>query len=127
MNEKEKKAIEDSKNLIEELKFPKYEDFVGRLCYKGKPIENILLTLNKRIEKQEKIINEYETECRQLIAFCRKIRKDYKHDVDNFNQGQEYKCVQFLSLLDGEKNWTYEGKYFDEHDRQIEELEKVGE
>ena len=127
MNEEEKKAIGYKKKQIKIVKKGLEEGkYYGERYHYAEDIKHTEILLNL-IEKQDKIINEYETECRQLIAFCRKIRKDYKHDVDNFNQGQEYKCVQFLSLLDGEKNWTYEGKYFDEHDRQIEELEKVGE
>lgn len=115
MNEEER-IIRSIKYIINQNYVDTEDDIIG-----------ILIKALNLIEKQDNIINEYETECRQIIAFCRKIRKDYKHDVDNFNQGQEYKCAQFLSLLDGEKNWTYEGKYFDEHDRQIEELNKVGE
>ena len=124
MNDEEKKALEQLKYMNEDgcEKCVYGEDKTCINCWEAH--KEIILNL---IEKQDKIINKYKTVCKQHIAFCRIIRQDYKHDVDNFNQGQEYKCTQFLSLLDGEKNWTYEGKYFDEHDRQIEELNKVGE
>ena len=69
-------------------------------------------------------MSKYEEECRKNKSFFRRIRKDEKHDIDLFNQGQEYKCNQFLNLLVGEPNWTYEGKYFNETDRQIENMKK---
>ena len=49
---------------------------------------------------------------------------DEKHDVDLFNQGQEQKCNEFLNLIEGEQHWNYEGKYFDETDKQIEDMKQ---
>lgn len=73
------------------------------------------------LEKKDKVINEYEKECRQFKAFCKRVRRYKKHDVDLFNQGQEHKCNQFLNLISGEPHWSYEGKYFDDTDNQIKQ------
>lgn len=71
------------------------------------------------LKNKDKMINEYEKECRQFKAFCKRVRRDEKHDVDLFSQGQEQKCNQFLNLISGEPHWSYEGKYFDDTDNQI--------
>lgn len=81
-------------------------------------------SLNRKIEKQEKIIKDYENECRRFKAFCKRIRKDEKRNVDEFNQGQEQKCNEFLNLISGEPHWLYEGKYFDETDKEVEYFKK---
>lgn len=73
------------------------------------------------LKNKEKMINEYEKGCRQFKAFCKRVRRDEKHDVDLFNQGQEHKCNQFLNLISGEPHWSYEGKYFDDTDNQIKQ------
>lgn len=54
MSEEEKKAFQDSKELINELNKNKDSDFIGRVYYKNKPIEDILQILLNLIEKQEK-------------------------------------------------------------------------
>ena len=87
-------------------------------------ILNLIEKQQAEIEKKDKIIKQYEKECRMFKAFCRRVRRDEKHDVDEFNQGQEHRCNQFLNLLEGEKNWSYEGKYFNETDKEIENLSK---
>lgn len=73
------------------------------------------------LKNKDKMINEYEKGCRQFKAFCKRVRRDEKHDVDLFNQGQEQKCNQFLNLISGEPHWSYEGKYFDDTDNQIKQ------
>ena len=78
--------------------------------------------LIKEYKKKDMIIEKYDKECRQFKAFCRRVRRNEKHDVDEFNQGQEHKCNQFLNLLNGDENWEYEGKYFNETDEQINTL-----
>ena len=83
--------------------------------------KNDYLNVIEDLKKKDKIINEYEKECRQFKAFCKKVRRDEKHDVDLFNQGQEQKCNQFLNLISGEPHWSYEGKYFDDTDNQIKQ------
>lgn len=84
-------------------------------------------TVLNELEKKDKVIDEYEKECRMFKAFCRRVRRDDKHNVDEFNQGQEHKCNQFLNLLAGEENWDFEGKYFDETEKEIDKAENVGE
>ena len=84
-------------------------------------LKNDIDTVLNLLEKKDKVINEYEKECRQFKAFCKKVRRDEKHDVDLFNQGQEQKCNQFLNLISGEPHWSYEGKYFDDTDNQIKQ------
>lgn len=82
----------------------------------------------EELKEKDKMINEYEKECRQFKAFCKRVRRDEKHDVNLFNQGQEHKCNQFLNLISGEPHWSYEGKYFDDTDNQIKQYfeKKVG-
>lgn len=58
MNEEEKKAIEDTKDILKELNKHKDKDFIGRLYYKNKPIEDILQILLNLIDKQQKEIEE---------------------------------------------------------------------
>ena len=74
---------------------------------------------HKELETYKKIAERYERECRMFRAFCRRIRKDEKRDVDEFNQGREYAYIQFLNLISGEQNWEHEGKYFDEVDKEL--------
>ena len=70
LSEEEKKAIEDSKELIEELKKHKDKGFAGRLYYKNKPIEDTLMLLLNIIERQlEEIDTWKETE------------NDYEHEL----------------------------------------------
>ena len=84
-------------------------------------LKNDIDTVLNLLEKKDKVINEYEKECRQFKAFCKRVRRYKKHDVDLFNQGQEHKCNQFLNLISGEPHWRYEGKYFDDTDNQIKQ------
>ena len=84
-------------------------------------LKNDIDTVLNLLEKKDKVINEYEKECRQFKAFCKRVRRYKKHDVDLFNQGQEHKCNQFLNLISGEPHWNYEGKYFDDTDNQIKQ------
>lgn len=87
-------------------------------------LKNDIDTVLNLLEKKDKVINEYEKECRQFKAFCKRVRRYKKHDVDLFNQGQEHKCNQFLNLISGEPHWSYEGKYFDDTDNQIKQYFK---
>ena len=84
---------------------------------------NLITKLQKENEKKDKTLKLFEHECRKFKAFCRRVRRD-RHDIDLFNQGQEQKCNQFLNLISGEPHWDYEGKYFDETDKEIEKLAK---
>lgn len=108
-------AIEDIKLSKSTVLFGREQTIVN--------IEDLDIVLNE-LEKKDKMIEEYETGCRRFKAFCRRVRRDEKHDVDDFNQGQEHMCNQFLNLLNGDKNWSYEGKYFDEYDKEMEEIKQ---
>ena len=57
MSEEEKETIEDCKELVQELKQHKDKDFIGRLYYRNKPVEDILSVLLNLIENQQKEIN----------------------------------------------------------------------
>lgn len=58
LSEEENKVIEDSKELMNDLAKHKDKDFIGRLYYKNRPIEDTLMLLLNIIEKlQEKIKN----------------------------------------------------------------------
>lgn len=54
MTKEEKRAIEDSRCLIYELSNHTDKDFIGRLYYKNKPIEENLEILLNLIEKLQK-------------------------------------------------------------------------
>lgn len=54
MSEEEKEAMEDTKDILKELDKHKDKDFIGRLYYKNKPIEDILQILLNLIENQQK-------------------------------------------------------------------------
>lgn len=56
MNEEEKQAIKDIKDILKEFNEHKDKDFIGRLYYKNKPIEDNLEILLNLIEKQQKEI-----------------------------------------------------------------------
>ena len=88
-----------------------------------KRLETLLTAYEKEKEKNNSI-EEYEKECKQVRAFCRRIRRDEKRNVDEFNQGREFMCLQFLNLINGELHWTYEGKYFDIVDKEMEEIKQ---
>lgn len=117
-------AIQTVLNLIEKQKaeIEEKQDDINVLEAQIESIENQFEQAKAEVEQKDRIIKQYEEECRRFKAFCRRVRRDEKHDVDEFNQGQEHKCNQFLNLLEGEKNWSYEGKYFNETDKEIEEL-----
>ena len=86
----------------------------------GQIILNLIEKQQKEIEKHKNTIARYEMESKSFRAFCRKIRKTEKRNVDEFNQGREYSYIQFLNLINGEQNWEHEGKYFDEVDEELE-------
>lgn len=60
MSEEEKETIEDCKELVQELKQHKDKDFIGRLYYKNKPVEDALSVLLNLIEKQQKEIKHWK-------------------------------------------------------------------
>ncbi|MCR5145945.1 MAG: hypothetical protein K6B70_01145 [Clostridia bacterium] len=72
--------------------------------------------------KQEKMIELIEKECRQRLAFAKRIRRSEKRNPDDFNQGLEFESATIMNLLSGEPHWEYEGKYFDDIDKQVEKL-----
>lgn len=96
MIEEEKKAIEDSKCLIYELNNHKDKDFIGRLYYKNKPIEEnleILLNLIEKLQKEnEELLEvkvsasahnrilELEKENEELKEYKRNVEKNYKKE-----------------------------------------------
>lgn len=72
--------------------------------------------------KQEKMIKLIKNECRGRLAFTKRIRRSEKRNPDDFNQGLEFESATIMNLLSGEPHWEYEGKYFDDIDRQVEKL-----
>lgn len=97
----------------------KLEETIDNSAEEQKEREKYTHSLEIKLQEKDRIIKEFENECRKFKAFCKRVRKE-KQDVDLFNQGQEYKSNQFLNLISGEKNWDYEGKYFNETNYQIE-------
>ena len=78
--------------------------------------------LRVKLTKQEKMIELIEKECRQRLAFAKRIRRSEKRNPDDFNQGLEFESATIMNLLSGEPHWEYEGKYFDDIDKQVEKL-----
>lgn len=78
--------------------------------------------LRIKLTKQEKLIELIEKECRQRLAFAKRIRRSEKRNPDDFNQGLEFESATIMNLLSGEPHWEYEGKYFDDIDKQVEKL-----
>lgn len=84
-------------------------------------VEAIRVVLN-HLTKQEKMIELIKKECRQRLAFAKRIRRSEKRNLDDFNQGLEFESATIMNLLSGEPHWEYEGKYFDDIDKQVEKL-----
>lgn len=79
MSEEEKEAIKDTKDILKELDKHKDKDFIGRLYYKNKPIENILQILLNLIEKQQEEIEELK-DTRSIFNMG---RRSYKNEIEN--------------------------------------------
>lgn len=123
------KLYEDAQKALKEYretqnKVAKLEEENKELKNSGVELATTIDSLQTDLKELKEKVKAYETECRRFKAFCKKIRKDEKHDVDLFNQGQEQKCNEFLNLIEGEQHWNYEGKYFDETDKQIEDMKQ---
>ena len=74
--EEEKKAIEDSRCLINELSNHKDKDFIGRLYYKNKPIEENLEKLLNLIKK----LQEENEQLKNAIAVANKLEERIKEN-----------------------------------------------
>lgn len=114
-------------HLLEYLQL-KIDDGVHKIQYNEllhdeKTIDCLNATENllSRLKTAENKLNRYERECRMFRSFCRRIRKTEKRNVDDYNYGREFAYIQFLNLIDGEIGWEYEGKHFDEADKEIKE------
>lgn len=124
MNEEEKKVVEDSKDLINELNNHKDKDFIGRLYYKNKPIEKtleILLNLIDRLLKENDKLNikldDKETELQILKDDIKADEIEYKHVIEILKkENEEYSKQLDLDYVD--KNYISKQKIKDE----IEEL-----
>lgn len=108
------KAIERLKRGIEDIMFS--------TLYSQEQEEEDIKTVLKELEKKDKMIELIEKECRQRLAFAKRIRRSEKRNPEEFNQGIEFECAAFMNLLSGEPHWKYEGKYFDDIDKQVEKL-----
>ena len=124
MTKEEKRAIEDSRCLIYELNNHKDKDFIGRLYYKNKPIEEnleILLNLIEKLQKENEevkdILDEKEKEylsniikpfknkviCIGKLDFCEDrqkefiaicIKNDYPINLPNFKKNTMYRNMK---------------------------------
>lgn len=108
-------AIQDIKRICEYLKESDYMSI-------DKDTKISLETVLNHLTKQEKKIELIEKECRQRLAFAKRIRRGEKRNPDDFNQGLEFESATIMNLLSGEPHWEYEGKYFDDIDKQVEKL-----
>ena len=125
LSKEEKKLLKIFKAQVakEETEYFTVNAYTQLLYDSHKTALNLINRLQNENEEKNKIIKLFEHECRKFKAFCRKLRKD-GHDIDLFNQGQEYKCNQFLNLINGESHWDFAGKYFDETNEEIQKLSK---
>lgn len=76
MTKEEKRAIEDSRCLIYELSNHTDKDFIGRLYYKNKPIEENLEILLNLIEK----LQEENEQLKNAIAVANKLEERIKEN-----------------------------------------------
>nr|DAF28826.1 MAG TPA: Vps53-like protein [Caudoviricetes sp.] len=90
MNEEEKKAVEDSKDLIKVFNNYKDKDFIDRLYYKNEPIEENLKILLNLIEKLQKENEELKSKNKTL---------------EELLQGNLYELYKYYKELAG----TYQG------------------
>ena len=104
-------------DLINLLRTFKKEGLGNFIVVRKEKFENLL----SRLKTAENKLNRYERECKMFRSFCRKVRKTEKRNVDDYNYGREFAYIQFLNLIDGEIGWEYEGKHFDEADKEIKE------
>lgn len=119
MTEEEKKAVEDSKDLINELNNHKDKDFIGRLYYKNKPIEKtleILLNLIDRLLKENDKLNikldDKETELQILKDDIKADEIEYKHVIEILKkENEEYSKQLDLDYVD--KNYISKKKIED--------------
>jgi hypothetical protein len=84
LKEEEKKAIEDSKELIEELEKRKDKDFIGRLYYKNKPIEDTLRLLLNIIEKLTEKVKQLEKEIEEMREELQMYVDVQNNDIHNY-------------------------------------------
>lgn len=82
MSEEEKETIEDCKELVQELKQHKDKDFIGRLYYKNKPVEDILSVLLNLIEKQQKEIKDLK-EKNEILTNITYLYNSYEVNNEN--------------------------------------------
>jgi len=138
MNEEEKKAIDDSKDLINELNNHKDKDFIGRLYYKNKPIEKILEILldlidrllkenerkTEKIENQKAelaILNEKQKDYNKLQNTIKSWKGQYKRLQKENNKLREYAKTNENELtFDVDCDWDALQKALDEAERNNE-------
>ena len=86
MTKEENRAIEDSRCLIYELNNHKDKDFIGRLYYKNKPIEEnleILLNLIEKLQKENEELLEVKvsTSAHNRILELEKENEELKERI----------------------------------------------
>lgn len=130
MTEKEKETIEDCKELVQELKQHKDKDFIGRLYYRNKPVEDILSVLLNLIEKQQKEQNSlkeieqlHKEENGKLRFELEKITseksigehqyKELLRDLDEEKEKNNALKKHQKQYLDGELITAKQGKFFE--------------
>lgn len=112
MNEEEKKAVQDSKNIINELNNHKDKDFIGRMYYKNKPIEEILeilLNLIEKLQKENKKLREYYEEQNEVNAKFIPIQKTKNKiaELNNLLADIDYKDIE-----DKQEREFYKKEYY---------------
>lgn len=66
-------------------------------------------------------LNTIDSHCRGFRAFCKRVRKDFHRNVDEFNYGRESLAIQIINLLNDEPDWSWQGKEFN---KAAEEIDK---
>lgn len=124
MNEEEKKAVEDSKDLIKVFNNHKDKDFIDRLYYKNKPIEEnlkILLNLIEKLQKEnegqkclietqshneevyEKLVNRLQKENKELKLYNNSITSQLEQmTTEKFKNGWFHQS-EFKGLIPVQK------------------------
>jgi len=104
MSEKEKETIEDCKELVQELKQHKDKDFIGRLYYKNKPVEDILSVLLNLIEKQQKELNN-----------IKEIEQSHQEENGKLRVALEKEKEKNKELEEEIENWKFTTKYVEDN------------
>ena len=99
------KAKEDSKDIIYELNKHKDADFIGRLYYRNKPIEDILQTLLQHIDQLEcenKTLNQKNKSYKGMLNKQNKIIDEMAEFIVSSAIADDTVCSRIFCEVEGD-------------------------